>query len=158
MNPPSLDFTLDLRPLAGGTHAVLVASGNDAVRKLLWETFEGDRSGYLIHEEDTEDGAVAMTLISRPALVILDSDLKDGSGVGACQRLRQQWPARDCRIVIISGHATPEERQRAREAGADAFLVKPFSPLRLIALAGPVAPAGHTGHTGHTGDRRSIAS
>jgi CheY-like chemotaxis protein len=160
MNPPSLDFTLDLRPRAGGTHAVLVASADAGVRKLLWETFEGDRSGYLIYEEDSEDGAVTMTLISRPALVVLDSDLREGSGAGACKRLRQQWPVPDCHIVIISGHATPEERQRAYEAGADAFLVKPFSPLRLIALAGPVAPTRQTARaalTGLTDGQRSVA-
>jgi CheY-like chemotaxis protein len=135
-------FLRHLTPQPGGTHAILVASGDGDVRRLLWETFHDEHHRYLVHEEETEDGAVALAQISRPALVILDSDLAEGSGIAACRRLRQDRLTRGCRIVVISGYATPEERQRARAAGADTFLLKPFSPLRLMAIAGQVYDAG----------------
>jgi CheY-like chemotaxis protein len=127
-----------LRPRPGGTHAVLVASRDEEVRRLLWDTFHDDQHRYLVHEEETEEAAVALALISRPALVVLDSDLLEGDGINACRRLRQLRPTRDCRIVVISGYATAEERQEALAAGADTFMLKPFSPLRLMSIAGQV--------------------
>jgi CheY-like chemotaxis protein len=127
-----------LKPRPGGTHAVLVASRDVEVRRLLWDTFHDDEHRYLVHEEETEEAAVALALISRPALVVLDSDLREGDGIAACRRLRQLRPTRDCRIVVISGYATQEERQEALAAGADTFMLKPFSPLRLMSIAGQV--------------------
>jgi CheY-like chemotaxis protein len=135
-------FLRNLTPQPGGTHAILVASGDRDVRRLLWETFHDGHHRYLVQEEETEDGAVALAQISRPALVVLDSDLTEGSGIAACQRLRQDRLTRRCRIVVISGYATADERQRALAAGADTFLLKPFSPLRLMAIAGQVYGAG----------------
>jgi two-component system chemotaxis response regulator CheY len=132
---------LDLRPRAGGTHAVLAASGDPDVRRLLWDTFHDERHRYLVHEEETEDGAVTLAQISRPALVVLDSDLREGSGIEACRRLRADRITRECRIVVISGYATAEERQRALGAGANVFMLKPFSPLKLMALAAQVEGA-----------------
>jgi CheY-like chemotaxis protein len=135
-------FLRNLTPQPGGTHAILVASGDRDVRRLLWETFHDGHHRYLVHEEDTEDGAVALAQISRPALVVLDSDLSEGSGIATCRRLRHDRLTRGCRIVVISGYATAEERRRALAAGADTFLLKPFSPLCLMAIAGQVYGAG----------------
>jgi DNA-binding response OmpR family regulator len=135
---------LDLKPRAGGTHAVLAASGDPDVRRLLWDTFHDDHHRYLVHEEETEDGAVALAQISRPTLVVLDSDLREGNGIDACRRLRAERITRDCLIVVISGYATVEERRRALGAGADAFMLKPFSPLKLMAFAGQVQGARTT--------------
>jgi DNA-binding response OmpR family regulator len=129
----------DLQPRPGGTHALLVASGEAAVRRLLCDTFLDDR--YQVHEEESEEGVVAMAMISRPALVILDSDLRGGEGITACRRLKAHRLTRGCYVVVISGHAEPEERAQALGAGADDFLVKPFSPLRLIEIANRLAGA-----------------
>lgn len=124
---------IDLQPRPGGTHAVLVASGDGDIRRLLCDTFQND--SYLVHEEATEDGAVALALISRPALVVIDSELSAGNGVRACLRLKEHRLTRDCKVVVISGHATLEEQARAEAAGADTFRAKPFSPLELIEIA-----------------------
>ncbi len=124
---------LDVQPQPGGTHAVLVASGNKDIRRLLRETFEDD--AYRVHEEASEDGAVAMALITRPALLVIDSELSSGDGMRACERLKEHRVTRDCKVVVISGYATPEEKSRATAAGADTFMAKPFSPNELVKMA-----------------------
>jgi CheY-like chemotaxis protein len=128
----------DLRPRPGGTHAVIVAAGSKDVRSLLLDTFTLglDREDkYRVHEEETEDGAVALALISRPSVIVLDQALRTGDGLAACRRLKADRTTRDCAVFIVSGDATAEERARAWAAGADAFLPKPFSPKLLYDLA-----------------------
>jgi CheY-like chemotaxis protein len=128
----------DLRPRPGGTHAVLIAAGSKDVRSLLFDTFTIglDREDtYRVHEEETEDGTVALALISRPSVIVLDQALRLGDGLTACRRLKADRMTRDCAVFIVSGDATAEERARAWAAGADAFLPKPFSPKLLYDLA-----------------------
>jgi CheY-like chemotaxis protein len=115
---------------------------HEEFRRLLRFTFQDDR--YRVHEEESEEGAVTMALIGLPALVILDSDLRGGDGVTACRRLKEHRLTRACYVVVISGHAEPEERQLALDAGVDEFLVKPFSPLGLMEIAARVAGTAQT--------------
>jgi CheY-like chemotaxis protein len=128
----------ELRPRPGGTHAVIIAAGSKDVRSLLLDTFTlglGREDRYRVHEEETEDGAVALALISRPSVIVLDQALRSGDGLAACRRLKADRTTRDCAVFIVSGDATAEERARAWAAGADAFLPKPFSPKHLYELA-----------------------
>jgi two-component system, OmpR family, phosphate regulon response regulator PhoB len=66
---------------------------------------------------------------ARPDVVLLDWGLPDGDGRSACHRVREAHPA--ARIVMLTGRA--DGGDAAREAGAEAFLVK---GIALDALAG----------------------
>ncbi len=115
------------------------------------DTFQNDT--YLVHEEATEDGAVALALISRPALVVIDSELSAGNGVRACIRLKEHRLTRDCKVVVISGHATLESRP-VLVPGRDTFRGKPFSPLELIEIARAVC--GSTASGAHRDGQRHV--
>ncbi len=62
-----------------------------------------------------------------PAVVVLDLMISGGRGPGACGRIA----ARGGRVVALS---TLAQRERAIDAGAEAFLRKPVEPLRLVAV------------------------
>ena len=64
-------------------------------------------------------------------LVILDVHLPDGSGLDLVRRLRSISP--DAHAVIVSGAATEDERVAGLAAGADDYVVKPFSVRELVA-------------------------
>jgi CheY-like chemotaxis protein len=60
-----------------------------------------------------------------PVMVILDLMISGGRGLDACRRIAE----RGGRVVALS---TLEQRERALDAGAEAFLRKPVEPLRLV--------------------------
>ena len=61
-------------------------------------------------------------------------------GIAACRALRGMAPAADATIVMLTA-AGQEQEQKAREAGADLFLTKPFSPLDLLRLVDEIGTA-----------------
>ena len=113
--------------------AVLIVDDDPFIRKLIVTTLEGV-SAYDMHEAG--DGAQAVEAAGReePRLVFLDIDMPVLDGIEACRQMRA-LPAMDgSRIVMLTASAEDSARHRAREAGADFFLTKPFSPLDLLRL------------------------
>jgi two-component system KDP operon response regulator KdpE len=74
--------------------------------------------------------ALDQAALHHPDAAILDLLLPDGSGVDVCRDLRT-WS--DMPIIVLSAVGEEEEKVRALEAGADDYVVKPFSPRELVA-------------------------
>ena len=68
--------------------------------------------------------------VEKPALVLLDLILPGTDGVGLMETLPQLT---DLPVIFISGYGRDETIAKALEAGADDYIVKPFSPTELIA-------------------------
>jgi DNA-binding response OmpR family regulator len=83
--------------------------------------------------ELAKDGESAVTQLSNSEYdsVLLDLTLPGRDGFEVLRSLRQTQ--RDCRVLVISGRSQVEERVRALDAGADDFLLKPFSLMELSA-------------------------
>jgi CheY-like chemotaxis protein len=64
----------------------------------------------------------------RPDVVVLDLSLPGIDGYALAAALRAHSATAHIPIVVLSAHAYPEDEQRAREAGATAFLRKPCLP------------------------------
>ena len=113
--------------------AVLIVDDDPFIRKLIMTTLEGV-SAYDMHE--AADGQQAVQAASRegPRLVFLDIDMPVLDGIEACRQMRALPAMHGSRIVMLTASAEDSARHRAREAGADFFLTKPFSPLDLLRL------------------------
>ena len=66
--------------------------------------------------------------------MFLDIDMPRFDGIEACRRMRAEPGMADAKIVMLTATAEDSARERARQAGADYFLTKPFSPLQLLRL------------------------
>ena len=83
----------------------------------------------IVGEAGDGEEAVTHAPSTAPEVVLLDLNMPNMSGFEALPQLRELLPS--CKILILTtGHA-PQERQRALEAGADGFIVK---PARVFAL------------------------
>jgi two-component system chemotaxis response regulator CheY len=82
---------------------------------------------------EAPDGAAAMDRLVglRPDLVCLDLFLPESSGYEVCEFIRLSPELRNTPILIMSERAYPVDRAHALEAGADAFIVKPFTEDEL---------------------------
>jgi two-component system, response regulator PdtaR len=81
--------------------------------------------------EDARDGVEAIELSRRyrPDLVLMDLGLPRVDGVEAIRRIRRE---RDVPVVALTGHTGGDVVERALEAGASAFVLKPFHVDRLV--------------------------
>lgn len=91
---------------------------------------DGDKA--VAYLENTSDGGDNPT----PDLVLLDLNLPARSGFEVLQWIRAQPRLSRLPVVVISSSGRPEDRERARQLGADDYLVKPTSPLRLVDTVG----------------------
>ena len=81
------------------------------------------------------DGDEAMLAVEehKPDLVLLDWMLPYVSGIEICRRIRRNPDTRDLPIIILTARGEEDDRIRGLDAGADDYVVKPFSPSELIA-------------------------
>jgi CheY-like chemotaxis protein len=114
------------------TRSVLIVDDDPFIRKLIATTLE-DVAGFDLHQAG--DGVEALEAAASwpPAIVFLDVNMPRMDGIECVRQLRTLAPARDATIVMLTA-AGQESERAAREAGADLFLTKPFSPLDLLRL------------------------
>ena len=88
-----------------------------------------------------------------PTAILLDVVLHWVDGLRLCEGLKQHPLTRDTRVVVMSGLNRPHVRQRALDAGAEAFLPKPVDPERLLRqLLGHVPASAQTAQPGHSAE------
>jgi two-component system chemotaxis response regulator CheY len=113
--------------------AVLIVDDDPFIRKLIVTTLEGV-SAFDMHEAGDGEQAVRAADREQPRLVFLDIDMPVLDGIEACRQMRALPAMTGAKIVMLTASADESARHRAREAGADFFLTKPFSPLDLLRL------------------------
>jgi CheY-like chemotaxis protein len=115
------------------SRAVLIVDDDPFIRKLILTTLEGV-SSFVLHEARDGEEAVQTARRESPRLVFLDIDMPRLDGIEACRQMRAQPAMTSAKIVMLTATAEDSAQVRAREAGADFFLTKPFSPLELLRL------------------------
>ena len=111
-----------------GRQRILIVDDDPETLRLVRDTL--DEAGYA-PLATADHGALARLLASeKPALVLLDLVLPGTDGI----ELMGQIPAlADVPVIFISGYGREETVVRALEAGAEDYVVKPFSPTELVA-------------------------
>jgi len=110
---------------------ILIADDEKDVRDLVRFTFE--RRGFEVVE--AADGIEAVTLARHelPDLILLDAMMPGISGYEASRRLKKTEATKGIPIVFLSAKGQTYEVAEGLEAGAVAYIVKPFAPKELVA-------------------------
>jgi len=95
---------------------------------------------YMLKREGYEvtiarDGQEALDAIARvrPQLVLLDVMMPRKSGFDVCQALRADEANRELRILLLTAKGRDDDVAKGLALGADAYVIKPFSPKELVA-------------------------
>lgn len=110
-----------------GGALVLVVERDPNVRDL--ESFFLNEAGYAV--DFAEDGETALELARRrvPAIIVTEIMVPKLDGLALCRRVKEDPVLADTVVLVFSILAA---HGRAREAGADAFLMKPLAERRLV--------------------------
>ena len=80
-----------------------------------------------------ENGELAVTLAEKekPALMFLDVNMPKLSGYEVCERLKNDPQTKNIHIIMLTARGQDRDERIGKEAGADEYITKPFSPRNL---------------------------
>ena len=111
---------------------ILYVEDNEMNRKIVRDLLK--RTKYQLVEAHDGEAGVAKALEIRPDLILMDIQLPKLSGLEATKRLRAEAATAATPIITITSFALSGDDQKAKEAGATAYLAKPYSPFDLLSL------------------------
>lgn len=111
---------------------ILIAEDERDIRELVVFTLELLGGHTVIQAADGEE-ALALAISEQPDLVLLDLRMPKMGGLETCRRLRETPETMMVPVVILSARGLDDEVQAGLDAGAVAYLVKPFDTAQLAA-------------------------
>lgn len=113
---------------------VVVADDQPAMQLLLQATFE--TLGVAVHVAANGNEALSLCATHQPRLLVCDVMMPGGpSGLDVCRQLRSDPANRGLAIILVTARGQRLDVAEGLEAGANQYLVKPFSPLALAGMA-----------------------
>jgi DNA-binding response OmpR family regulator len=109
---------------------VLLADDDPALRRLIGTTL-GTKDFDLLQAVDGEE-ALRIARQQHPEIVLLDVNMPKMDGFEVCRQLKNEPETAGIKVVMLTARAADVDRARGREAGADDYFIKPFSPLQLL--------------------------
>jgi two-component system, cell cycle response regulator DivK len=117
---------------------VLYVEDNEFNRKIVRQLL--GRTSYRLIEATDGEAGVSTARAERPDLIIMDIQLPKLSGLEATRQLKAAPETADVPIIVITSFALAGDEQKARDAGAAAYLAKPYSPRELLGMIRDLAP------------------
>ena len=120
--------------------SIVIVEDNPVVRDLLRGVIRQDDQFTVVGQATTGEAAIGLAMSLNPDLVCLDVMLPGIGGLEVLRAIRAANPG--IRVILVTGHATPDVVEGALKAGASGFVVKPFNANKLLqtmhgALAAP---------------------
>jgi two-component system cell cycle response regulator DivK len=110
---------------------ILVVEDQADNRKIIRDMLRG--ADYEIIEAEDGEQALAAIARRRPDLILMDIQLPIMDGYEATRRIKADATLRSIPIIAVTSYALSGEEKKARAAGCDDYVPKPFSPRQLLA-------------------------
>jgi two-component system, cell cycle response regulator DivK len=91
---------------------------------------------------EAENGEQALTIVAkeRPDLILMDIQLPLIDGYEATRRIKADPDLKGIPIIVVTSYALSGDEGKARAAGCDAYVTKPYSPRQLLAKIRELLP------------------
>lgn len=109
---------------------ILVVEDDDDLARLL--TVRLRKADYTVERASNGEAAMRLTREFAPEVVLMDWMMPVKSGIQACEEIREDPWIRQPYIAMLSAKTSPDDLMRARQAGVDEYIVKPYSPMQIL--------------------------
>ena len=106
---------------------------DDEINQIELISHHLEKSGFKTLKATNGDDAYDLILENNPDISILDWMMPNSSGISVCRRVRSNPNIKDTPIIILSARGEDVDATHGLSSGADDYIVKPFSPIELIA-------------------------
>ena len=111
---------------------ILVVEDQEDLRGVLRDLLTG--SGYAVIEAGDGEAGVAKAKSDRPDLILMDIQMPVLDGYEATRRIKVDPALKPIPIIAVSSFAMKGDEEKARVAGCDHYVTKPYSPMQLLRL------------------------
>lgn len=111
-------------------YRVLVVDDSEVLRKIV--SFNLTREGYSVDEAKDGNQALEKLKQVKPDLVILDIMMPYVDGFEVLRKMRNDPELADIPVIMLTAKGGEDDPRIALELGANGFLTKPFSPIKLL--------------------------
>jgi two-component system alkaline phosphatase synthesis response regulator PhoP len=110
---------------------ILIADDNENIREALTYLLEDE--GYKLWL--AKDGADTLKKVRevRPDVLLLDIMMPEINGYDVCRTIKNDPDLKKTYIIMLTAKGQVAEQERGKEVGADEYVVKPFSPMEILA-------------------------
>lgn len=122
--------------MSGNT--VLYVEDNEYNLKMVRQLLA--RTSYKLIEATDGEAGVTTAIRELPDLILMDIQLPKLSGLDATRRLRADSKTAAIPIIVITSFALSGDDQKAKDAGASAYMAKPYSPRELLQMIRKFVP------------------
>ena len=110
---------------------ILVVEDQEDNRRILRDLLTS--AGYQLLEANDGAQGIAVAEAHRPDLILMDIQMPILDGYEATRRIKANPELSTVPIIIVTSYALSGDEDRARAAGCDAYIAKPYSPRQLLA-------------------------
>ena len=110
---------------------ILVVEDQEDNRQIIRDMLAG--ADFEIIEAENGEEALAAVAKRRPDLILMDVQLPIMDGYEATRRIKADPALRSIPIIAVTSYALSGEDKKARAAGCDDYVAKPYSPRQLLA-------------------------
>ena len=114
------------------TKRILVVEDQDDLRGVLRDLFAS--SGYIVIEAADGAAGIAMAKSDRPSIILMDIQMPVINGYEATRQIKADPNLASIPIVAVSSFAMKGDEEKARAAGCDEYVTKPYSPIQLLRM------------------------
>jgi DNA-binding response OmpR family regulator len=109
---------------------ILIADDNENIREALTYLLEDE--GYKLWM--AKDGAEALREVRNvhPDILFLDIMMPEMNGYDVCRIIKNDPELSKTYVIMLTAKGQVVEQERGKEAGADEYIVKPFSPMEIL--------------------------
>jgi adenylate cyclase len=109
---------------------ILVVDDDPVIQKLLAVNFEME--GYHVITGSDGEEALALVAAERPGAVVLDVMMPKVDGIEVARRIKADPSTSSIPVLLLSAKAQAKDITEGLDAGADAYITKPFEPVELL--------------------------
>ena len=110
---------------------ILVVEDQEDNRQILRDLLGS--ADYEMDEAENGQEAIDAVAKQRPDLILMDIQLPIMDGYEATRRIKGNPATKDIPIIVVTSYALSGDEGKARDAGCDAYVTKPYSPRQLLA-------------------------